>query len=906
MLPPLLPGSGLTDPFSQAENPVNKRSRLLLLLVYGGTGITALSYEILWTRMISLLFGISIFGVVLTVTAFMAGLGAGSLAGARRQDGQGAAQALRLLAVLEAGIAIYALALPFIMPWLDSFLLALGGGLSIRMWQGMQGIALMLLLFPAAMAMGYAFPLALRAARTVGVSLGGMYGINALGGAAGAILPLLLLPAFGWRSALLCVAALGFLFAGLAWVLSRQLFSANVPADESLDLLKVSHPPLLDLMAYAGIGAAALILEVVWSRLYGMVLLRTEYVLGVLLLVFLAGIGLGSVLARRLRMAGHVARWLNVLPVCAALLAIAGQYALPNISQWANRTEFDSLLHGMLMQGGAVMLLTLPVTLALGAWLPLLARHFSTSENNSEDTSSGAWWYGANSLGAALGALLAGFILLPWLGATASLGTGAMLLLLCGMRWVEDRRYWLALPLALLLFWPVRHMPPVASLLPALPNVHDLTLYEDAVALTQVVEQASGQRLLLSDLQRMDASSDPTAVTVQKNQARLPLLLHPGARSILFLGLGTGVTASGSLPFGGLQRTAVELSAGAIAAAHDSFSLVNGGVVNKLRVLRDDARRFLRTDKAQYDVIVGDLFHPDMVGRANLLSVQQFRRARARLAPKGVFVQWVALNQFNVPMLKVVLQSFRNAFSGSDNQALLFVDGYRAALIGVKEGDIQSANLLRCWQQMQPDAASKATGGEGLWTWLGRYWGKIPELSGDIPVQDEWAPVIEFALPRVHYAGGANPFAMWRWMLSWREDAKQAAAALHVAPEDFTTFKRAWAASAIDVRMWQAELVGDDAKSVEWAKLAHRANDSDRWPAFALADRMFASLESGDPRGLSKRQALGRILALRPDHEDALRAMLHLELHEGQQAAADMWRQRLAVVSPLAFDVRQE
>ena len=74
-----LPGSGPSDPYFIHET-VNQRLRILLLLVYGGTGITALAYEILWTRMLSLLFGISIFGVVLTVTAFMAGLGAGSLA----------------------------------------------------------------------------------------------------------------------------------------------------------------------------------------------------------------------------------------------------------------------------------------------------------------------------------------------------------------------------------------------------------------------------------------------------------------------------------------------------------------------------------------------------------------------------------------------------------------------------------------------------------------------------------------------------------------------------------------------------------------------------------------------------------------------------------------------------------
>jgi len=866
-------------------------------------GMTALAYEILWTRMLSLLFGTSIFGVVLTVTAFMAGLGAGSIAGARSGHARTSVCALRLLAVLEGGIALYALTLPIIMPWLDAGLLSLGGGFSIRLWQAVQGVGVMSLLFPAAMGMGYAFPLALRAARALQVSLGGMYGINALGGALGAVLPLLLLPTLGWRSALLVVASVGLLLAALAWLLSMNLFVSGKKSASDPD--RRLRPPCADMLAYAGIGAGALILEVVWSRLYGMVLLRTEYVLAVLLVVFLAGIGLGSVLARRLRSATHVARWLNALPACAALFAIGGQYFLPAISQWANRTEFDSLLQGMLMQGGVVFLLTLPVTLALGAWLPLLAQHFSESGNTGgEETASGGWLYGANSLGAALGAMLAGFVLLPWLGAETSLGVGALLLLLCGMRWVNDRRYWLIPPVLLLLFWPVRHLPSVASLLPALATSDDLSLYEDAVAVTHVVEQPSGQRLLLSDLQRMDASSAPTAVTVQKNQARLPLLLHPQAKSILFLGLGTGITASGSLPFEGLKRTAVELSAGAIAAAAGPFVPVNGGVVGKMSVLRDDARRFLRTDTAHYDVIVGDLFHPDMVGRANLLSVQQFSRARARLAPGGVFVQWIALNQFDVPMLKVVLRSFRSVFSSGPWRAMLFVDGYRVALVGLRQAEIYSAELLHQWQQMPPEDGREATGGEGLWTWLGRYWGEIPEFSDTVPLQDEWAPVIEFALPRVRYTGGTEPAVMWRWMLSWRESAGQAAKALHVGANHFMSFKRAWAASGLDVRLWMAELAGDEHRAVQFAELAHRANAEDRWPAFSLADRMFASLQSAVSQGVGRRQALERILALRPDHEGALRGMLRLAEASGDAAQIRLWRRRLGALSPLAFDVR--
>jgi len=913
-----------------------RTSRILLLLIYGGTGITALAYEILWTRMLSLLFGISIFGVVLTVTAFMAGLGAGSLAGAARSQRISAASALGWLALLESGIAGYALLLPYLMPWLDSGLLRIGGSFNLGTWQSMQGLALMLLLFPAAFAMGYAFPLALRAAGSLGLSLGSMYGINALGGALGAVLPLLLLPAFGWSLALLAVASFGLLLAALAALLARRLSAqasgslaqaASSQPDINPDKSPHGHsqrPHAADLLAYAGIGAAALILEVVWSRVFGMVLLRTEYVLAVLLLVYLAGIGAGSVLARHMRSDAALTAWLNALPALAAVLAIAGQYALPSVSQWAARTEFASLFQGVVMQGGVVLLLTLPVTLALGAWLPLLARRFSSSRAEGADQSSGGWWYGANSLGAALGALLAGFVLLPLFGAAATLGVGALLLLLCGMRWVSDKRYWLAVPLCLLILWPVSSLPPVAKLLPGLADVKDISCYEDAVALTHVVEQPTGQRLLLSDLQRMDASSEPTAVTVQKNQARLPLLLHPDPRSILFLGLGTGITASGSLPFAGLERTAVELSAGAIRAAGSAFEPVNGGVVGKMRVLRDDARRFLRSDRGSYDVIVGDLFHPDMVGRANLLSVQQFSRARERLAAHGVFVQWLALNQFDVPMLKVVLKSFRSVFAGS-GRAMLFVDGYRVALVGFKDGGIDSAALLARWRGMDAQAALEASGGEGMWTWLGRYWGEIPQFAADVAVQDEWAPVIEFALPRVRYAGSIDPSATWRWLLAWREGAEQAASVLRVGADDFIDFKRAWAASGLDVRLWLAELKGDEKQAIEWAQLAHRANALDRWPSFALADRMFDSLDVaaagenvsrgmghagagpafGGTNRMSREQALLRILQLRPDHEAALRAMLQLALDSGDAQRIEQWRSRLAAVSPLAFEVRQ-
>jgi len=869
-----------------------RRLAWALLALYGATGVTALAYEVLWTRMLSLMFGISIFGVVFTVTAFMAGLGVGSFVLTGRGVGKSARSALALLALLEGGVALYALILPLLMPWLDGFLLEIGSNLSLSAWQSLQGVAVLLMLFPAALAMGMAFPLALRAAAPLRVSLASMYGVNALGGAAGAALPLLLLPMLGWRDALWCVALLGLLLAVSAWLLSRYL-SDHQP-ESVLDRPEpIRRPPWPDLLAYAGIGAAALMLEVVWTRLFGMVLLRTEYILAVLLLVYLAGIGLGSLLARRLHTHEQTRLWLNVLPGLAALAAVAGLYVIDDISRWAAAADFSSLATAMLTEGAVIALCTLPVTLLFGAWLPLLARHF-----HKQEMSSGGWWYGVNSLGAALGAMFAGFVLLPWLGSALSLCMAALLLLLCGMRWVTDKRVWLALPVLLLLMYPVRALPPVAELLPALADVADQSVFEDAVSLTHVVEHQQGlmrgQLVLLSDLQRMDASSDPTAVTVQRNQARLPLLLHPNPHSVLFLGLGTGITASGSLWVNDLKRTAVELSAGAIAAARGAFAPVNDDISRHSRMIHDDARRFLRSDDHHYDVIVGDLFHPDMVGRANLLSVQQFQRARERLNTGGIYAQWLALNQFDVASIQVVMATFRRVFP----HASVFVDGYRMALVGVRDGSISVPELFKRFNDLSASTRREATGGEGLWTWLGRYWGQIP--SFDAPLQDEWSPVIEFSLPRVRYSGGANVLAMWRWLLSWRVDDVAAMQALQVVKQDTEAFRRARVASGLNVRLWMAELNGDERRVAHMAKLAYRANPKDRWPAFALADRMFDSLSHAAPKGLTRRQALQRILSVRPDHEGALRAMFQLEQQNGNAQAASALQQRLYMISPLA------
>jgi spermidine synthase len=865
---------------------VTRRLGLILISLYLISGAASLCYEILWVRMLSLQFGVSIFGVVATVTAYMAGLGAGSFLGAHWS--RKTTRPLRLFALLEFSIAVAALLIPVLFQFLDSQFALLAASVSYSAWLGLQIVVVTLVLMVPALAMGAGFPLILSAVQNTRITLGGIYGINALGGAMGALLPLWLLPNLGWLSSLRAVAMLGFVVAVVALFLSWRNESRGQTSSEPV----IQRPALKWLWIYAGIGAAALLLEIGWTRLFGMVMLRTEYVLAIILAVFLLGIGLGSLVARYLTQRF----WFTLLPIIASGFAILSLWWLPTLSAWVEQGQFSSLSSALWLQGCAVVTLTLPVTLVLGAWLPLLATRLGNRFQ------SGVWLYGANSMGAASGTLLAGFVLIPSIGSSATIVVGAGLLLVLGLTIAQawaSRAVWFAVLILGFAVVPVLEMPSVAKLMPqAYGNVRLLNLNEDAISITHVVERSDGQHLLLADMRRMDASSDPTAVVVQRNQVRLPLLLHPEPRSLLLLGLGTGISASASLAYPDLERTAVELSSGAINAARDEFRRVNGNVMEQMHIVRDDARHFLQSDNQRYDVIVGDLFHPDLVGRSALLSRQQFQRARGRLAKKGVFVQWLALNQFDVNNLQVVLNTFKQVFP----DAVIFVDAFRLAMVGVHEGEINSAQMFANLQRLSSKQIEAVTGGEGPWTWLGRYWGTIPDLKK--PIQDEWAPVIEYQLPGARYDGGLDLSQVLSWLVSVRPKLALAAQQLEMADYDFPQFEPAYAATELAHRSWLALLHDQSSEGRRLLPLAYQANPKDRWIGFALADAVLLDQAAADARGVSEQQLLESVLRIRPDHIEALKRLWRLEASAGNTVKANDYRQRFAALSPLDIELR--
>jgi len=855
----------------------------IVCAIYFFAGITALGYEVLWARMLSNIFGVSIFGIVVTVAAFMAGLGAGSLLGSKLVTRVEAP--LLVFAVLECAVAIFAFFLPQIFSSLDIYIQNFSSDSSYSTWVFIQSLFTFVVMFIPALLLGVGFPMILSVLKSSNIEIGLIYGINTLGGVLGCLIPLMLLPSLGWTDSLHAFVYLGASVVVLSLFI---VFTQKPSASTTNQGAKKSSPRLNMLLAYSAVGAGSIMLQIVWTRLFGMVLLRTEYVMAIILASFLMGIGFGSVLAAKFKSINII----FFLAVAVAISSLASVYLLPAISAWAETMQYSSLTMSMLLQGLVICIFTLPATLAFGAWLPVITSQFSEKED------AGAKIYGFNAIGAAVGGLISGFVILPLLGSTAVIFVATLLILIASLYWI-DNNYQKILPVVFVgLFIPVFAFPPVSQLLPSSQqDSKDLSFYEDAVSLTHVIEDSSGQRLLLADLQRMDASTDPTAVTVQKNQSRLPLLLHPNPESVLFLGLGTGITAAGSLPYAELQRTAVELSKGAIDASAEWFAPINLSIHEKTEIVHDDARRFLKSTESQFDVIVGDLFHPDLVGRSALLSLQQFERAKIRLKQDGLFVQWVALNQFDLSTLKVVLSTFNTIFPN----AVLYLDGFRLAMVGYNGQAHGLAAMKSSVSPLSSKQLDDITGKEGLFTWVSRYWGKIEEIGGR--VQDEWAPVIEFQLPKAKFNRQIDLVALLNYLQKNRPSVDQAIIELGVTKDDVENFVNSYKANELYYESWISIFAGKQLEGERLLMQAYELNKKDQWVGFGIADSMFSSLEHAKTQGIDELSALKRILSIRADHIDALKALLRISEEKGFDAQTAALKVMLKELSPLDKDL---
>ena len=255
-------------------------------------------------------------------------------------------------------------------------------------------------------------------------------------------------------------------------------------------------------------------------------------------------------------------------------------------------------------------------------------------------------------------------------------------------------------------------------------------------------------------------------------------------------------------------------------------------------------------------------------------------------------MQWLALNQFDQDTLAIVLRSFRQVFP----QSQLFLDGMHLALVGPRDQWAGATSIATHLDSLTPAQRTEATASEGDLEWLGRYWGPIAPSVG--PTQHEWEPVIEFLAPRLHYDDKGDAASILRWLLARRPTIDQAIAQLGVSPPQQADFRRAYIGTELWVRSEVANWQGSTLEADHLLGLAFEADPRDRWIAYAVSDRLLASIEGAPERGLTREQLLRKILVINPWSLEAWRALWLLQRGRGDADAAES-HARILELSPL-------
>ncbi|MCR5869243.1 spermidine synthase [Aquincola sp. J276] len=739
------------------------RWRLALALMLG-SGASALGLQMVWTQQAALWLGHESAAVLAVVAAFFGGLALGALAlGGRILRSRRPAL---WYAGCEAVIGGWSLLLALLMAPAASAMLAAAGPQPSAAWQWAVAFGgCFVLLLPATAAMGATLPAMERVLAPLREGPGARAGwIAALyaGNTFGAVLGVLAVafwavPALGLlRSAALC-AGLNLLCAALAWT----VFDQRAAAPASAGSAAAARPEARRLQwLLAATGLLGIGYEVLAVRVISQVTENTVYTFAMLLAVYLVGSAVGAAAYGRWRRSGPAqdallrGRLLGAL-AATCLLGTGALYGAPGLHAAvlaALQGTAGSMAAALVAEAVLALAAFGPPTLVMGA----LFSHLGTEAGRLGIGFGRS--LGINTLGAAAAPLLLGVLAVPALGAKATLLLlAAAYLALAGRAAWSAAWGWVLLCAGLL----VALAAPPLRFVQVPEGGRIVQLAEGPMAVVSVVEDAAGVARLRINNRQQEGSSDSLAADAR--QALLPLLLHPAPRQALFLGLGTGVTAGSAAQDAGLQVRAVELLPEVIDAAGEFGRRVFGQATPpRLQSVAADARRFVRTDGGAYDLIVADNFHPARSGSGALYTVEHFAAVQARLAPGGLFCQWLPLHQLDLPTLRSIVRSFHAVYPGG--WMLLATHSLDTPVVGLLArqggGGFGVAQVQARMAQAALPAAPAAFGLPDAWSVLGSFVAGPAALgawSAGAPLNTDDHPVVAYAAPRITYAPDSRP-----------------------------------------------------------------------------------------------------------------------------------------------------
>ena len=757
--------------------------RVLLAVLVFLSGAASLVYEVLWLKELGLLFGSTAYAASTTLAVFFLGLAVGGAVFGRLSPRL--RSPLRTYAWLELGIAASAVAYFLLLaiyfrlygPLYDALVDRPAAFNAARM-----ALATLALLPPAAL-MGGTLPVLgqhlVRRPDELGRIGSFLYAVNTLGAAAGAFLAGFVLPlALGFDRAYLLAMAVNVAVAVLAWRLAASdeqpgTPRRDLPTDNGLHRSRGKAPrgrPAASPAANASCpawllatvaclsGAFALGLEVLWTRMFAQVLQNSVYTFSIILVVFLAALATGSAIANRLcRVRAAPGQVLWLLLTLSGLGVAVIPFGFHDLTGGLGTlvTGDGWLVYVFSIFANTALLLFVPAAL-LGSAFPYLLR--AAEGSRAEPGAIIGRLNALNTGGAVVGSLTAGFVLLGSIGLWNSMRLFAFgyLVLALAACWNGWRTPGARLLPAAATIGAVALLGTLidASRLPVV-NVNTdrgerlLETWEGPDGVVAVLERPGNRRIKVNNFYTLGGTA---SIEHEQNQALLPLMTHPRPRAVFLLGLGTGITAGAALRHPVERLLVCEIAADVIAAAAAWFDAPSGGLFNDPRatVRACDARNHLLGTTERFDAIIADLFVPWRAGVGNLYSREHFEASRERLAPGGLFVQWLPLYQLSRREFEVVARTMLTVFE----QVTVWRGSFAAerpvlALIGAAGPTTLDADVID-WNGQYLSGGRRLPASTSLAVTLPFYAGNLSAADGLIPpgpINTDDRPLVEYLTP---------------------------------------------------------------------------------------------------------------------------------------------------------------
>jgi spermidine synthase len=754
----------------------------VLQILFCLSGVAGLIYQVVWSRLLSEVFGVTVYAVTTVLATFLAGLALGGVVLGRVADRRSAP--LRLYGWLEIGIGATGLLGAWTVRALDP----------LHVWAAnrypadslaliaVRALLAAVVILPPTFLMGGTLPAMTRVfvdrLPRLGRELSTLYAVNTFGAVLGTLAAgFVLMRLVGVHTTLAIAVAINLAVGAASLLLAHRPGPETAAPRPSAAATRTARAPtaapgigLLVVMALSGF--ASLGLEVLWTRALVLTMGTATYAFATMLASFLVGIAIGSLVARRLvdriRDLRRCLGWIQ-LGIAASTLATlpALRWIMDTgVADWLEALGGDwvALIGGRF---GVSFLIMLAPTILIGTTFPLAGRMWTRHEASLAGHVGEV--YGANTLGNILGAAVTGFVLLPAVGLQKGIVTLAALNL-AGAAWglwwpraAGEGRHapgWrAALPVAgvvgcalALLRWqpPPFETPRVRQLEQVLYYREDavatVSVYQDRYNLRQRSMQVDGIRIGMS-YRGVDEK--------QQALAHFPFLLMPRTppRTVLSIGLGTGILIGEVARHPSVQAIdCVEIAPGVIEGAR-LFDAFNGGVLDdpRVRVINDDGVNFLRRSAARWDAIIADeKSRTGHAGNAVFFSKDYYTLCSEHLSPGGIMIQWVPLDVPNAE-LATILRSFASVFPHTyvwvaPPQSCFLVGSARPLTLDIAQLDTALAEpaMAHLWRYGWRDAYSFASlliaDRASLASWLGRD-GALNTLEH---------PVLEFYSPQAH------------------------------------------------------------------------------------------------------------------------------------------------------------